>query len=236
MFGCKIGLHLRGRALRSGGLAIGPLARARSTSAVYRVIGRLWSRHDPASRRIQSYITWRAKGSFAAPLWRPTTGEKRLLCLTVWLRYICENITHAGTVKTRSKQLTTCRVATDGSSVGLEFVDCSGSVVTVELPFEQAEALVMTLPRLLARALRQQTGDDDARYVFGLREWAVESTKDQSSLITTLKTTDGFEVSFGIPVEASRSLGWTLQQGAEEANTAGGISEAGTLRPRANLN
>lgn len=139
-------------------------------------------------------------------------------------------------MKILSKRLTTCRVAADGTSVGLELVDGSGSVVTVDLPFEQAEALVMTLPRLLVRALRQQTGDDEARYVFGLREWAVESTEDQSCLITTLKTTDGFEVSFGIPVEASRSLGWTLQQGAEEADLIGGESRAVAPRSRANLN
>jgi hypothetical protein len=56
----------------------------------------------------------------------------------------------------------------------------------------------MTLPQLLACALRQRTGDQDARYVFGLGEWAIESAKDQACLIATLKTPDGFEVCFGI--------------------------------------
>jgi hypothetical protein len=65
-------------------------------------------------------------------------------------------------VKIRSQQLTTCHVTADGTNVRLEFVDRCGSVVTVELPFEQAEALVMTLPQLLVQALRQQTGDDEA--------------------------------------------------------------------------
>jgi hypothetical protein len=138
-------------------------------------------------------------------------------------------------VKIRSNRLTTCRVAADGSNAGLEFVDYSGAAVTVELPLEQAEALVMTLPHLLVRALRQQTGDDEARYVFGLREWAVERAKDRSCLITTLKTTDGFEVSFGLPLEASRSLGCTLQQGAEEIDPVGD-SGAGAAHRRANLN
>jgi hypothetical protein len=139
-------------------------------------------------------------------------------------------------VKIRSQQLTTCHVTADGTNVGLEFVDRSGSAVTVELPFEQAEALVMTLPQLLVQALRQQTGDDEARYVFKLREWVVEGTKDQSCLITTLKTTDGFEVSFGVPLEASHSLGWTLQQGAEEADGIGRDSAARNPNSRANLN
>jgi len=55
----------------------------------------------------------------------------------------------------------------------------------------------MTLPQLLACALRQRTGDQDARYVFGLGEWAIESAKGQACLITKLKTPDGFEVCFG---------------------------------------
>ena len=105
-------------------------------------------------------------------------------------------------MKIRSSRLTTCRVAPDGATVGLELIDSSGSTVTVELPFDQAEAVVMTLPTLLTQALRQQTGVDDARYVFGLGEWSLENAKGQACLIATLKTTDGFEVSFGIPFDA----------------------------------
>jgi hypothetical protein len=123
-------------------------------------------------------------------------------------------------VKIRSSRLTTCRVAPDGSTVGLELIDCTGATVTVELPFDQAEAVVMTLPTMLTQALRQQTGSDDARYVFGLGEWSLENAKGQECLIATLKTTDGFEVSFGIPFDACRSLGWNLYQGAERAAAA----------------
>jgi hypothetical protein len=120
-------------------------------------------------------------------------------------------------VKIRSERLTTCRVAPDGSSIGLDFVDRAGAAVTVELPIEQAEAVVMTLPRLLACAVKRRTGNDEARYVFSLNEWSIESAKDQACLIATLKTTDGFEVSFGIPFEACQALGWNLQQGADRA-------------------
>jgi len=123
-------------------------------------------------------------------------------------------------VKIRSSRLTTCRVAPDGGTVDLELIDCSGSTVTVELPFDQAEAVVMTLPTMLTQALRQQTGNDDARYVFGLGEWSLENAKGQECLIATLKTTDGFEVSFGIPFDACRSLGRNLYQGAERAAAA----------------
>ena len=123
-------------------------------------------------------------------------------------------------VKISSDRLTTCSVAPDGRHVGLEFVDGNGATVTLELPFEQAEAMAMTLPHLLARALRRQTGDESARYVFGLREWAVESAKNHDCLIATLKTDDGFEVSFGIPFEASRSLGLYLLSGSRQPGDA----------------
>jgi hypothetical protein len=118
-------------------------------------------------------------------------------------------------VKIRSEKLTTCRVAADGEEVGFEFLDSSGASVRLEMPVEQAESLIMTLPQLLASALRQRTGDEDARYVFGLGEWAIESAKGQDCLIATLKTPDGFEVCFGIPFEACRSLGWNLLRAAE---------------------
>ena len=45
-------------------------------------------------------------------------------------------------VKICSSRLTTCGVTPDGETVGLEFVDDSGTPVTVQLPFNQAEAVV----------------------------------------------------------------------------------------------
>jgi hypothetical protein len=116
-------------------------------------------------------------------------------------------------------------VAADGGEVGLEFLDSSGAAVHLELPIEQAESLIMTLPQLLACALRQRTGDADARYVFALGEWAIESAKGQACLIATLKTSDGFEVCFGIPFEACRSLGWNLLRAAETHDPDGQSAE-----------
>ena len=122
-----------------------------------------------------------------------------------------------GPVKISSSKLTTCNVANDGSKVCLEFLDQSGQSVAVEMPFEQAEAVVMTLPRLLASAVRQKTGNQEARYVFGLHGWAIEGVKDQQCLIATLKTMDSFEYCFGIPFEVGRVFGCNLQQIAEGA-------------------
>jgi hypothetical protein len=120
-------------------------------------------------------------------------------------------------VKICSSQLTAWRVPNDGSNVELGFLDASGAEVIVQLPIIQAEASTMTLPRLLTWAIRQSTGNQQSRYVFDLGEWALEGTKGEPRLIATLKTTDGFEVSFGIPFEACRLLAWYLRYGADLA-------------------
>jgi hypothetical protein len=136
-------------------------------------------------------------------------------------------------MKISSKKLTVCRVAADGSNVGLEFLDHAGTSVVLELPLDQAEAVVMTLPHVLARATKLRTGNDDARYVFGLNEWCIEGA-NENCLIATLKTTDGFEVSFGIPLEVCRSFGCNLQHAADQAHDGG--DEKASVASRLKLN
>ena len=101
--------------------------------------------------------------------------------------------------------------------MGLEFLDQSGTAVAVEFPLDQAEAVVMTLPHLLTRALVNYTGNKEARYVFDLEEWSLERAAHQNCLIVTLKTRNGFEVCFGVPFEACQSLGSALQCDTNEA-------------------
>jgi hypothetical protein len=139
-------------------------------------------------------------------------------------------------VKIASSKLTTCGVAADWETVELEFLDQSGAATTLQLPLDQAEAVVMTLPHVLAYALKRRTGQQDARYVFGLGEWCIEDTRDQDSLIVTLKTTDGFEVSFGIPFEAGRALGFSLQHEAKAAIAASERDEESVAPGRMGLN
>ena len=139
-------------------------------------------------------------------------------------------------MKIASSKLTTCGVAADWETVELEFLDQSGAATTLQLPLDQAEAVVMTLPHVLAYALKRRTGQQDARYVFGLGEWCIEDTRDQDSLIVTLKTTDGFEVSFGIPFEAGRALGFSLQHEAKAAIAAGERDEESVAPGRMGLN
>ena len=139
-------------------------------------------------------------------------------------------------MKILSNRLTTCGITADYETVELEFVDHAGSPVTMQLPLDQAEAVVMTLPHVLAYALKRRTGEPEARYVFGLGEWCLEDTRDRDSLIVTLKTTDGFEVSFGIPFQTCRALWFSLQHEANEAIGAGERDEETTAPGRMGLN
>lgn len=112
-----------------------------------------------------------------------------------------------------SVALTTCGVLEDGQTVRLDLVDDKGAAVSLRLPFDQAQAVAMTLPSLLTRTLKSLTGSADARYVFPLDRWFVELSRQHDGLLLTLATSDGFQVSFGIPAEACRGLGLTLANG-----------------------
>src|SRR5215467_14483405 len=109
-----------------------------------------------------------------------------------------------------SAKLTTCGVTQDGRTLWLNLIDDKGADVSLQLPFDQTQAIAMTLPGLLTRALRALTGKASARYVFRLDDWSVERSPDCDGLILTLGTEGGFQVSFGIPTEACRGLGLTL--------------------------
>ncbi len=115
----------------------------------------------------------------------------------------------------RSVALTTCGVLDDGQIVRLDLVDDTGAAISLRLPFDQAQAVAMTLPALLTRALKPLTGSPDARYVFPLERWFVELSGQHDGLLLTLATADGFQVLFGIPAEACRGLGLTLAGGRD---------------------
>ena len=118
-------------------------------------------------------------------------------------------------MKIQSKTLTTCEITDGGEGITLNLIDDTGAAVALNMPFEQAQSIAMTLPRLLARAVRSISGNPESRYVFPLGEWIAEVPEGREGLILTLATTDGFEVSFGLPAEACRSLGWTLAPGRD---------------------
>jgi hypothetical protein len=109
-----------------------------------------------------------------------------------------------------SRELTTCKVAADGQSVSLRFVDASGQPAAVSFPIEQVGALAMTLPALIEKALRKRYRDDSLRYVFPLGSWSCEPATDAASSIVTLRTVDGFSVCFSVPQRQLAEFGEAL--------------------------
>ncbi len=116
----------------------------------------------------------------------------------------------------RCSKLTTCKALDDGETIKLEFIDQGRNPISLLVSFEDAESIAMTLPRLLTQAVKAQTGRDNSRYVFALGRWLLEGVEDHQSLILTLTTVDGFEVSFRISHATCRALGWTLQHEADD--------------------
>ncbi len=137
------------------------------------------------------------------------------------------------TLKIEVDGLTTCSVDDSGEAVELNFVDPQGQPMSLRIPFGDAQAMTMTLPRLLTLALQRITGSPTARYVFPLGGWRIEDTREHGNVITTLSTEDGFEVSFGLPLAACTGLGWALKVEADdrtqEARAFEGLTKS--LRP-----
>jgi len=97
------------------------------------------------------------------------------------------------------------QVAPDGATVRLGLRDAEGQLIAVSLPFDCVNALMMTLPSMVAQALRAQHRDTSLRMVFPLGQWAVESAAADERVILTLSTPDGFTVSFCVtPAELAR--------------------------------
>jgi len=122
------------------------------------------------------------------------------------------------TQKIVSRQLTTCTVIEGGKTIRFDLLGQAGEPVSIEMPFDQAESIVMTIPRLLSAALKMQTGDNRARYVFSVGNWSLELAKDQNYRILGVRTPDGFEVALGISFETSVAMGSALTCGGEAAS------------------
>jgi hypothetical protein len=118
------------------------------------------------------------------------------------------------------KVLDQFQVAPDGASVQLGLRDRAGRPVAERLPVECLNALMMTLPGMLAQALRAQHRDSSLRMVFPVGEWSVESAAAGDLLILTLGTPDGFKVSFGIRSAELAAIGGAAERGEDAVRLA----------------
>jgi hypothetical protein len=106
----------------------------------------------------------------------------------------------------RAKHLTTFSVAPDGSSVAIGIADEEGQAAALTLSAECLRALIMTLPDMMRRALRLQHGDPSLRLVYPVADWEIERSTRPGLHIVTLRTSDGFHVSFAMTTKDLREM------------------------------
>jgi hypothetical protein len=94
--------------------------------------------------------------------------------------------------------LTTYKIGKDGETVALVLVDATGAERTLRFGLGDLGNLLMTLPGLIEAALRRQCRDASFRFAYPVGSWSVEEAADPGALILTLRTKDGFGVSFSM--------------------------------------
>jgi len=106
--------------------------------------------------------------------------------------------------------LTECGVLPEGDRLSLSFRDAKGADTTLNVSLDQAGSLLMTLPKLIERALQTMHADPALRYVFPISDWSLEAAPDHMTLILNLKTPDGFAASFALSPEITELLASAL--------------------------
>ena len=106
----------------------------------------------------------------------------------------------------RAARLTTFSVSDDGTSIAFGVADEAGEEGALVLPAECLKALMMTLPEMMRRALRHQHRDASLRLVYPIGSWEIETSTEPGTLIMTLRTPDGFDVSFALEAKQLRDM------------------------------
>jgi len=118
------------------------------------------------------------------------------------------------------RQLTTFGVSPDGESFAIHVTDEEARPATLVLPTECLNALLMTLPEIVRRSLQQRFPGETMRVVYPVGSWDVEGGSPAGTVIATLRTPDGFEVSFAF---AALELLRMANQGANASAEASGV-------------
>jgi hypothetical protein len=99
-----------------------------------------------------------------------------------------------------AETLTRFEVSGDGARVRFNCTDAAGAAVSLNLPVDCLRQLVMTLPLIAQDAFRRLHRDETLRLVFPAGSWAFEQDAGGTdTMIVTVSTKDGFQVSFGFP-------------------------------------
>lgn len=105
------------------------------------------------------------------------------------------------------KELTTYHISEDGQTVALRVEDEAGAEASLRFKISELGNLVMTLPSLIEATLKRQHRDTLFRFAYPVGSWSVEEAADPGSLIVTLRTQDGFGVSFAMGRGNAEKLG-----------------------------
>jgi hypothetical protein len=116
--------------------------------------------------------------------------------LALWLPPF--NMEDSAPIEIDVQSLKTHQVAPDGSVICLNIENAGGRTIALRLPRVCVEQLLMTLPRLLSKALQTRYRDESLRVVFPLGAWRLEGAAGSKDFILTMGTADGFEVAFSL--------------------------------------
>lgn len=114
------------------------------------------------------------------------------------------------------KELTTYQISEDGQTVELKVGDEAGGEASLRFKVSELGNLVMTLPSLIEAALKRQYRNTSFRFAYPLGSWSVEQAADPGSLIVTLRTQDGFGVSFAMGRSNAEKLGRSMGIGVSK--------------------
>lgn len=107
-------------------------------------------------------------------------------------------------------ELTTYEISADGKSVLLNVLDEHGNTRALAFKIPELGNLVVTLPALIEAALRRQIRDASFRFTFPMGSWSIEQAADPTSVIVTLRTRDGFGVSYSMSTRMAEEFGDSL--------------------------
>jgi hypothetical protein len=113
------------------------------------------------------------------------------------------------------KRLARFETGEDGASISLIGEDVSGRSIRLTFPTDVLSSLIMTLPQMVTAAVQRSRNDPSARLVYPLAESRIELSTDLSTRILTLKTPDGFTVSFAVSDDQFRELARSGAQAGE---------------------
>ena len=109
----------------------------------------------------------------------------------------------------KGKRLTTFEVAADGTTVAINVADEESLPASLVLPSECLTSMIMSLPEMMRQSLQRRHHDPSLRLVYPVGDWDLEASTDPTLLILTLRTPDGFHVSFAVSAEDLKQIAAT---------------------------